>query len=40
MKKVIQLYQKQYAQTLADLFGINFTCEHPVADGFDQLLTK
>ncbi len=35
-----QLYQNQYAQTFAQLLGLNFTCEHPVANGFKDLLMK
>ena len=27
-----QLYQKQFAQTMAALLGLNFVCEHPVAE--------
>lgn len=40
IKQDIQLYQKQYAQTIAQLLGLNFKCEHPVADGMEDLLTK
>ena len=40
VKADIQLYQKQYAQTIAHLLGMSFTCEHPVADGFESALTK
>ena len=36
----IQLYQKQYAQTIAQLLGYTFKCEHPVADGFKEMLVK
>lgn len=39
-KKSQQVYQKQYAQTFAELLGLNFKCEHPVADGLKKLLTK
>jgi hypothetical protein len=28
-----QYYQKQYAQTFAELLGLKFVCEHSVADG-------
>ncbi len=38
IKSPIQLYQKQYAQTIAHLLGLNFTCEHPVAEGLKDLL--
>lgn len=27
-----QLYQKQFAQTMAAILGLNFRCEHPVAE--------
>ena len=40
IKKDMQLYQKQYAQSIAHLLGLSFTCEHPVADGFEDALTK
>jgi len=29
----MQIYQKQFAQTIASLLGLKFTSEHPVADG-------
>lgn len=32
VKASMQLYQKQYAQTFAELLGYMFKCEHPVAD--------
>lgn len=32
VKDNTQIYQKQFAQTIAALFGITFKCEHPVAD--------
>ena len=35
-----QLYQKQYAQTISQLLGYTFKCEHPVAEGFKQMLVK
>ena len=34
----MQLYHRQYAQTLAELLGLNFHCEHPVSDGFKTIL--
>jgi hypothetical protein len=40
MSADVQLYQKQYAQTIAQLLGYTFKCEHPVADGFKELLVK
>jgi len=36
----IQIYQKQYAQTIAQLLGYTFKCEHVVADGFGAMLEK
>jgi hypothetical protein len=35
-----QLYQNQYAQTFADLVGLDFTCEHPVGKSFIEKLVK
>jgi hypothetical protein len=35
-----QLYQKQFAQTIAQLLGLNFSCEHPVAKDFKDQLIK
>jgi hypothetical protein len=35
-----QMYHKQFAQTIAQLAGFTFSCEHPVAKGFHELLTK
>jgi hypothetical protein len=32
IKKTGQLYQKQFAQTIASLLGLHFTCEHAVAE--------
>ena len=32
VKKQQQFYQKQFAQTLASLLGLHFTCEHEVAE--------
>jgi len=40
VKAPMQLYQKQYAQTFAQLLGLNFTCEHPVTDGLKNILLK
>jgi hypothetical protein len=33
MKNEMQLYQKQFAQTIASLLGLKFTANHPVSDG-------
>ena len=35
IKKPIQFYQKQFAQTMASLLGLHFTCEHEVAEKID-----
>ncbi len=32
IKKPVQFYQKQFAQTMASLLGLRFTCEHEVAE--------
>lgn len=36
----VQLYQKQFALTLAELMGLHFQCEHSVAPGFKEMLMK
>ena len=33
IKSAGQIYQRQYAQTIAMLLGLHFTAEHPVAEG-------
>ena len=35
-----QIYQQQYAQTIAHLLGLNFTAEHPVADAIMEVSGK
>jgi predicted metal-dependent hydrolase len=40
VKKEEQLYEKQYAATIAALLGMNFTAEHPVAEPIKELITK
>ncbi|MEO6542057.1 MAG: alkaline phosphatase family protein, partial [Ferruginibacter sp.] len=35
VKTTQQLYQKQFAQTMAAILGLTFTAEHPVADKID-----
>lgn len=35
-----QLYQKQYAATIAALLGLNFNPEHPVGEPITQILSK
>lgn len=38
VKSEIQLYQQQYAETIAELLELKFTCEHPVSQGFTEVL--
>ncbi len=38
MKTVVQLYQKQFAQTIAKLMGHTFKAEHPVADEIKSVI--
>ncbi|PQJ09893.1 phosphoglyceromutase [Flavipsychrobacter stenotrophus] len=40
MSNTPQLYQKQLAQTIAQILGFTFTAEHPVAVGFKELLVR
>lgn len=40
MSNTPQLYQKQFAQTIAQLLGLKFVCEHDVSNGFKELLMK
>ena len=40
VKQPVQLYQQQFAQTIAQLLGLNFVCEHPVAKGLENTLRK
>lgn len=40
VKKAGQWYQRQYAQTFAELLGYQFTAEHPVAAGLKQTLME
>jgi bisphosphoglycerate-independent phosphoglycerate mutase (AlkP superfamily) len=37
VKTGMQLYQKQFAQTIASLLGLKFTAEHPVANGVAEI---
>lgn len=37
MKKPVQLYQKQLAQTMAKLMGLNFKTNHPVASAVEEV---
>ncbi len=38
VKSDMQIYQKQFAQTIASLLGLKFTAEHPVANGISEVL--
>lgn len=40
MKTVVQLYQKQFAQTIAKLMGYTFLSEHPVADEIKTVINR
>ncbi|MNF83745.1 hypothetical protein D3C84_660740 [compost metagenome] len=40
IKTDTQLYQKQFAQTIAKIMGYNFTTTHPVAGEIPELLQK
>ncbi|MBC7865020.1 MAG: sulfatase-like hydrolase/transferase [Bacteroidia bacterium] len=40
VKKEMQVYQKQFAQTFAELLGLVFKCEHAVAAGLKATLVK
>lgn len=40
IKTQSQLFQKQYAQTFAELLGFNFTCEHLVAPSIKEIFVK
>ncbi len=37
IKNVMQIYQQQFAQTIASLIGLTFTADHPIADGIKEL---
>lgn len=40
MKNSSQLYQKEFAQTIANLLGYTFTAEHPVAEAIRSITGK
>jgi len=40
VKTSMQLYQKQFAQTFAELLGYTFTCEHPVEKSLTSILLQ
>ncbi len=37
VKSKMQIYQNQFAQTIASLLGLKFTAEHPVADEVNEI---
>ncbi|MEO5999837.1 MAG: alkaline phosphatase family protein [Chitinophagaceae bacterium] len=37
IKTAGQIYQKQFAQTIATLVGLTFTADHPIAEGVSEL---
>ena len=37
IKSEMQIYQKQFAQTIASLLGLQFTAEHPVANAVEEI---
>ncbi|MCO6497496.1 MAG: alkaline phosphatase family protein [Chitinophagaceae bacterium] len=37
MKNKTQIYQKQFAQTFAELLGYQFTAEHPIGDSIKEI---
>jgi hypothetical protein len=40
MKNPEQLFQKQYAATIAALLGLKFTADHPIAEPIRDIYTK
>lgn len=40
VKQVMQLYQKQFAQTIAKLLGLSFTANHPIAGAVIEVLDR
>lgn len=40
IKEPMQLYQKQFAQTIASLLGLNYRAKHPIAERINQLFAK
>jgi hypothetical protein len=40
VKENVQIFQKQFAQTITKLLGYTFTCEHPVANDFIDVLNQ
>lgn len=37
MKEGMQLYQKQFAQTIASLMGLTFEAEHPIGEAISTI---
>jgi hypothetical protein len=37
IKTPMQLYQKQFAQTMASLLGFTFKAEHPIGERIDAI---
>ena len=37
VKQEMQIYQKQFAKTIAALIGLNFTADHPVAENIKEI---
>ncbi len=40
MREGMQLYQKQFAQTIASLMGLTFEAEHPIGEAISTILKK
>ena len=40
VKTPMQLYQKQFAQTIASLLGMNYTAAHPIAESISEIYKK
>lgn len=40
VKQPMQFYQKQFAQTMAQLLGFHFTCEHEVAPAIEAVMQR
>ena len=38
MKNEVQLYQRQFAQTMSKIMGYTFAAEHPVAEEISSVL--
>jgi hypothetical protein len=40
MKNDVQLYQKQFAQTIAKLLGFTYKAKHPIAPEIKSVIQK